>query len=54
MTPGVGWSPKELERTTENTEVHGRNKKMADKKIREETSGPRFHLLVHHFLVEVF
>ncbi len=31
-----------------------RNKKMADKKIREETSGPRFHLLVHHFLVEVF
>ncbi len=27
---------------------------MADKKIREEASGPGFHLLVHHFLVEVF
>ena len=27
---------------------------MMDKKIGEEASGPSFHLLVHHFLVEVF
>ena len=48
-------SPDDLPRITQRgSAATARNKKMADKKIRAETSGPRFHLLVPHFLVEVF